>query len=46
MPYGENTLLNKKQIEFAVDRSLQDLKTDYIDLYQVHWPHRPFENKS
>ena len=32
---------NKKQIKFAVDRSLKDLKTDYIDLYQVHWPDRP-----
>jgi len=40
-PNGENTCLNKKQIEFAVDRSLKDLKTDYIDLYQVHWPDRP-----
>ena len=40
-PNGENTSLNKKQIEFAVDRSLKDLKTDYIDLYQIHWPDRP-----
>ena len=40
-PNNENTCLNKKQIEFAVDRSLLDLKTDYIDLYQVHWPDRP-----
>ena len=42
-PNGENTCLNKKQIEFAIDRSLQDLKTDYIDLYQVHWPDRPID---
>ncbi len=42
-PNGENTFLNKKQIEFAVNRSLQDLKTDYIDLYQVHWPDRPID---
>ena len=40
-PNNENTCLNKKQIEFAIDRSLLDLKTDYIDLYQVHWPDRP-----
>ncbi len=40
-PGGEKACLNKKQIEFAVDRSLKDLKTDYIDLYQVHWPDRP-----
>jgi len=40
-PNEEKTSLNKKQIEFAIDRSLKDLKTDYIDLYQVHWPDRP-----
>ena len=40
-PNGENTSLTKKQINFAIDRSLRDLKTDYIDLYQVHWPERP-----
>ena len=42
-PNNEKTSLNKKQIEFAIDRSLKDLKTDYIDLYQVHWPDRPID---
>ena len=40
-PNNEKTSLNKKQIEFACNRSLKDLKTDYIDLYQVHWSDRP-----
>ena len=41
-PNGEKACLDKKNIEFAVNRSLKDLKTDYIDLYQVHWADRPF----
>ena len=32
--------LNREQILRAVDDSLQRLQTDYIDLYQVHWPAR------
>jgi len=41
-PNNEKTCLNKKQINFAINRSLKDLKTDYVDLYQVHWPDRPY----
>ena len=32
--------LNREHIFEAVEGSLKRLKTDYIDVYQVHWPER------
>ncbi|WP_337261299.1 MULTISPECIES: NADP(H)-dependent aldo-keto reductase [unclassified Serratia (in: enterobacteria)] len=32
--------LDRKNIRTALDASLKRLNTDYLDLYQVHWPQR------
>jgi len=37
---GGNNRLDRRNIEQAVEDSLRRLRTDYIDLYQVHWPDR------
>lgn len=32
--------LNRDHIRRAIEGSLEKLQTDYVDLYQVHWPER------
>ena len=43
MRNGENSFTGKN-LEDALHGSLNRLKTDYIDLYQLHWPERNVNN--
>jgi aryl-alcohol dehydrogenase-like predicted oxidoreductase len=37
---GGGHRLDRRNIEAALDESLRRLRTDYVDLYQLHWPDR------
>jgi aryl-alcohol dehydrogenase-like predicted oxidoreductase len=37
---GKPSKLVRADIEHALERSLRNLRTDYLDIYQVHWPDR------
>ncbi len=45
LSYIRNPLnFSREQINIAIDGNLKRLQTDYIDIYQLHWPERNANN--
>ena len=42
-PWEGETRVDERNIRYAIEGSLKRLKTDRIDLYQIHWPDRPMK---
>ncbi|MBP9757561.1 MAG: aldo/keto reductase [Candidatus Pacebacteria bacterium] len=40
VPEGGRTIYDRKNILAAIDGTLERLQTDYVDIYQIHWPER------
>lgn len=45
LPLIRNPLnFSREQINIAIEGNLKRLRTDYIDIYQLHWPERNANN--